>query len=78
MSAKKLTQEEKVLLAILRTHKQAAIDTICKQLGLNDKSGRHAVHLLLHGNCIVKAGDDAVRITDHGKKVCEHLLSDQT
>lgn len=73
MYAKKLTQEEKVLMAIYRTPGDADIDPIGKQLGLSDKSFRHTIHLLLRGNFIVKAGPEAVRLTAHGKKLCLHI-----
>ena len=74
MSAqKRLTQEEKVLLAIFRTPKHADILTIGRQLGLTDKSCRHAVHLLLHGNFVKKVDADTVQITEHGKNLCHQL-----
>lgn len=78
MSAqKKLTQEEKVLLAIFRTPQHSDVLTIGRQLGLTDKSCRHAVQLLLHGNFITKIDHNTVKITDHGKKLCHHLESEQ-
>lgn len=77
MSAKKLTQEEKVLLAIYRSPKPPLILDIGRKLGLTDKSCRHAVHLLLHGNFVKKTGDDAVQITEHGKNLCQELESDE-
>jgi predicted transcriptional regulator len=76
MSAKKLTQEEKVLLAIFRTPHPAQILKIGQGLGLTDKSCRHAVHLLLHGNFVKKADGNAVQITEHGKQLCQILLMD--
>jgi hypothetical protein len=77
MSAqKKLTQEERVLLAIFHTHGYADILTIGRQLGLSDKSCRHAVHLLQHGNFVKKRDEHSVHVTDHGKKLCQELEAD--
>jgi predicted transcriptional regulator len=74
MSAqKKLTQEEKVLLAIFRTQKPADVQMIGRQLGLSDKSCRHAVQLLLHGNFITKVDENTMQITKHGHNLCLHL-----
>ncbi len=74
MSAqKKLTQEEKVLLTIFRTPPHADILTVGRALGLTDKSCRHAVHLLLHGNFITRVDENTVKIAEHGKKLCHQL-----
>jgi predicted transcriptional regulator len=74
MSAqKRLTQEEKVLLAIFRTSTHANVLTIGRQLGLTDKSCRHAVQLLTHGNFIKKKDEDTVQITAHGIRLCHQL-----
>ena len=69
MSRKKLTQEEKVLMAIVAAPQGIAIDAIGKSLGLTDKSFRHAIRLLLHGNFIAQDGPNAVHVTAHGKKL---------
>ena len=73
MSAKRLTQEEKVLMALFKAPEHSPITPIGRQLGLTDKSFRHAVHLLLHGNFIVRGGPDMIRVTEHGKKLCAIL-----
>jgi hypothetical protein len=71
--SKKLTQEEKVLLTIFRTPKHADILTVGRQLGLTDKSCRHAVHLLLHGNFVKRVDTNTVQVTEHGKNLCLQL-----
>ncbi len=67
------TQEEKLLLAIFHAPAGSTITTIGRQLGLTDKSCRHAMQLLLHGNFIRKIDNDTVRMTEHGVSLCQQL-----
>lgn len=76
MSSKRLTQEEKVLLVIFRSHHPVKILNIAHSLGLSDKSCHQAIHLLLHGNFIKKREDEKVELTEHGKKLCLKLIQE--
>jgi hypothetical protein len=68
-----MTQEELLLVLIFRSKQHPVpIAELAKRSGLSEKGLKHSLHLLTHGNCIRRAGEGMVEITDHGKSICKH------
>jgi predicted transcriptional regulator len=72
MSETKITQEERILLAIHDAHGKCSVEALKKKLGMSDKSYMHTLHLLEHGNFIKKV-EDLISITAHGEALCRQL-----
>ena len=74
MSETKITQEERILLAIHKEHGKCSVEALQKKLGMSDKSYAHTLHLLERGNFIKKV-EDIISITAHGQALCRHLMA---
>jgi predicted transcriptional regulator len=72
MSETKITQEERVLLAIHKEQGKCSVEGLKKKLRMSDRSYMHTLHLLEHGNFIKKV-EDTISITAHGQALCRHL-----
>ncbi len=72
MSGGKVTQEERVLLAIFKSGTSCTASVLKKRLGMTDRSFTHTLHLLERGNCIKTEGE-TILITPHGTSICRTL-----